>query len=210
MRGLVKSLALSFFVILFFLILIDVSVRVFFPQYNEVIEYDDDYLHKLIPNSEKVHIMAKEDAGAKNIIKINSFGFRDVEFKKVKERKRIIVYGDSFIEAEFSQLEDTFSKQLQRKLDGEFEVINGGVVAYGLDQVSLKLEDDLDAFDPDLVIVSVFPANDFGDHIRNKIFRLDSEGNLIENDYFLNSGLKRKKRLATFFSVAKSVFSCLE
>tara|TARA_Y100000310_G_scaffold345830_1_gene470767 strand:+ start:19181 stop:20296 length:1116 start_codon:yes stop_codon:yes gene_type:complete len=209
-KNLIKSLALTFFVILFFLLMIDVSARFFLPQYNEIIEYDDRYLHKLMPNSEKIHVMAEEDGSGRNLVKINSFGFRNEEFKQLKEQKRIIVYGDSFIEAEFSQLENTFSKQLEKKLNLEseepVEVINGGVIAYGMDQISLKLEDELDIFNPDLVIVSVFPANDFGDNIRNKIFRLDSENQLIENDYFLNPELKKKKKLASFFPSLRLYF----
>jgi len=86
------------------------------------------------------------------------------------------------------------------------EVINGGVIAYGPDQISLRLENELDTFKPDLVIVSVFSGNDFGDNIRNKIYRLNSEGELIKNDYFLNPKLKRLKKVTAVFPSLKVYF----
>ena len=43
---------------------------------------------------------------------------------------RVVVYGDSFVQAEFSRLEDTFAERLKARLVGRFgreiEVVNAG------------------------------------------------------------------------------------
>ena len=57
--------------------------------------------------------MHKEDGGNKIRVQINSYVFRDYDFKKEKTKKRIMVYGDTFIEGELSPLEKNFAKLLQ-------------------------------------------------------------------------------------------------
>ena len=96
--------------------------------------------------------------------------------------RRILVYGDSFVAAEFSSDEKTFVRRLEDYLrqssEEEIEVINAGVAGYGPDQVSLRMERELAGLNPDLVIVAICAANDFGDLIRNKLYSLDASGAL--------------------------------
>ena len=206
-KELARNVLLLISVIALGLALIDISARIFFPQYNEVIQYDDTYLHKFIPNSFRIHAMEPKDGSIKQLVKINSLGFRDDEFSPQKSSTRIMVYGDSFIEAPFSKPENTFVKKLQAKLGSQLnrpvEVINAGVIAYGPDQVSLRLEHELDAYRPDAVIVALFVGNDFGEGIRNRIYRLDSEGRLVKNNYHIRPSLKTAKKLATIFPSAR-------
>ena len=53
------------------------------------------------------------------------------------------------------------------------EPINAGVPAYGPDQVSRRIEDEVDWLRPDLLLVSIFADNDFGDLVRNKMFAME-------------------------------------
>jgi hypothetical protein len=104
---------------------------------------------------------------------------------------RVVVYGDSFVLATLTELEETFPKQLETKLSSALhrpvEAINAGVVGYGPDQVSLRFEDEITTLHPDLAVVAIYAGNDFGDLMRNKIYRLGPNGELIQNHYRLSS-----------------------
>ena len=175
-------------------IVTEMVIRFVLPVSPSIYQPDPTLLHKLIPNSRKVFKHKKENGGEEIPIAINSLGFRGPELSKVPGIKRIIVYGDSFVEGEFSALAKTFAKQLEAKINtgssGPIEVVNAGVVAYGPDQISLKMDKELDKLHPDLVILAIFPGNDFGDLLRNKIYRLDSNNKLQVNDYFLGDSLR--------------------
>lgn len=93
----------------------------------------------------------------------NSHGQRDVErsIEKPPGIRRIVVLGDSVIEgAGLHDLEDTLTRQLERRLGDETEVLNFGVSGYcTLAEVELFEKRAL-RFSPDTVIV-VFVSNDF-------------------------------------------------
>lgn len=141
--------------------------------------------------------------------RINSDGFRGGELQPRDGRPRVMVYGDSFIQANYTPLEHTFCKDLERELGARLsqpvEVLNAGVSGYGPDQIALKMEDEIPRFQPDLVIVSIFAGNDFGDLERNKLFRLDPDGNLVANKYTLSDELK----LGFALSGRQSILKCL-
>lgn len=112
-----------------------------------------------------------------NLIKINSFGFRDDEFSKEKNQGvfRIAVLGDSQEEALQVELEDTWQKILARKLSESLgrpvETYNFGVSGYGTDQEWLTLREKVWQFRPDMVILA-FSPNDVGDVYKNKLVRV--------------------------------------
>ena len=109
-------------------------------------------------------------------IRINSRGFRGPELAVTKTLPRLIVYGDSLIAGEYSTEEATFVGQLQTVLQAQQQrsvtAINAGVVGYGPDQVALKLAAERTELQPDLIVVGLFADNDFGDLLRNKLFRM--------------------------------------
>jgi hypothetical protein len=80
---------------------------------------------------------------------------------------------------------------LKPRLSQPVQTINAGVPAYGPDQVSLVMEDEIDTVRPDLVIVAIAVYNDYGDIIRDKLYRLDERGQLIAGHPELDAGLKR-------------------
>jgi hypothetical protein len=106
----------------------------------------------------------------------------------------VVVYGDSFIAAEGTPEPETFTAVLERELTervGATEVLNAGVTGYGPDQILLRMEDELSALRPQLVVVGLFAGNDFGDLLRNKLFRLSEEGGALPNTPVLDEALRR-------------------
>ncbi len=138
------------------------------------------------------------NGGKTHLYRVNGDGFRGEEIRK-NPGTRVAVYGDSFIHAIYSKHPHTFTEQLEKALS-EFgmadpEVINAGVAGYGPDQVLLRLEGELERLKPDLLIVAVYSGNDFGDLLRNKLFRLDKSGALARRPSELESSVVRAAML---------------
>ena len=102
-------------------------------------------------------------------IRINRFGFRHGARAPHKPPGtwRVAVLGDSFIEAFQVPEEQTFCAQLERRLqacadfsDRRVEVLNFGVSGFGTAQELLMLRHYAARYQPDLVLLAVFPGND--------------------------------------------------
>jgi GDSL-like Lipase/Acylhydrolase family len=182
--------------------LLELFLRLFFPLYPSPYQPDDALLVKIVPNAKKVYTRLPINGGQRIVSQFNSHGFRGGEPRPLDHLKRMIVYGDSNVEAEFSELPATFPKQLESRLKpslGEgVEVLNAGVVGDGPDQISLRLTGDLGELKPALVVVVVFADNDFGDLIRNRIYRLDSRGDIELNRYRLAPDLRTRMQRAAY------------
>lgn len=164
----------------------EIILRVVYPEKSIGFRFDKDYLVSLKPNIEKCFIRSAENGG--NIIhwKTNANSFRGNELRADPEI-RIIVYGDSNIQARFSTLQNTFThkleKYLQADLTKDIEVVNAGVLGFGPDQSLTRFAKEADVYRPDIVIFHIYAENDFGDIIRNRLFEIDPSGNLIETGY---------------------------
>lgn len=104
----------------------------------------------------------------------NSAGFHDAEHALDKPHGvyRIVVLGDSFIEALQLPMEENFTQQLEHMLRGSLkgkrvEVINLGVSGSGPAQYYRILEKKGLLYKPDLVVMAVLPDNDFRDSYRS-------------------------------------------
>jgi hypothetical protein len=130
------------------------------------------------------------------LVAVNSAGFRGRELSRERSGVRVVVYGDSFVAAEFSTVERSFVGQLGSRLAEavgvRVEAVNAGVAGYGPDQEALRIEDEIVPLAPDLIVVALFAGNDFGDLVRNKLFRLDAEGRLVDNAWTLAPQLERE------------------
>lgn len=149
-------------------------------------EFNEDFLISLKPNIEKTFTRKEENGGYVTRWKTNNDSFRGESLRE-NPSYRIVVYGDSNIQARFSGAARTFSEQLSRYLHEsgvlDVEVINAGIVGFGPDQILIRLTKEVDKYKPDLVIFHVFADNDFGDIIRNRLFSLDENGNLTSTEY---------------------------
>jgi hypothetical protein len=151
-----------------------------------VYQFDPDILVSLKPNMESTFKRSKDNGGDVIHWSTNSLGFRGKELRP-DPGIRIIVYGDSNIQASFSLLEDSFPYRLEKELQAltkkDVEVINGGIVGTGPDQSLLRMRREIDLHEPDIVVFHVFADNDFGDLIRNRLFDLDPSGNLLLSEH---------------------------
>lgn len=194
-RGRLLSWMLLIFTTAGGLVALEIALRFIFPVPGVIHRFDDRLLHALIPGSKKIFVHHPGNGGVNVLVEVNSAGFRGPEVDWTEPSDRVVVYGDSFIEGYFSRIEDTFVAKLEAKLraararapprgegvPARVRVINAGVAGYGPDQISLRMESELAELDPDLVIVSVFAGNDFGEAARNKLFRLHEGDVLVEN-----------------------------
>lgn len=157
------------------------------PVSSSIYDWDDRTIYCTRPHSSKKYRRRAINGGQTSFVSINSCGFRGPEFPETPTGPRVIVYGDSFIEAEYSQFEQTFCERLRHHLNEQtgplIEVINGGTNGFGPDQLLLRMETELPRLRPQLVVLSLFADNDCGDLLRNKLFRLDAEGKLFDNQW---------------------------
>ena len=168
------------------------------PRYRSLFEADPDAIVRLIPGAKHALTRPPEQGGLEVSYRVNRAGYRGPELAE-NPAARVVVYGDSFIQADYSNDEGTFALQLQARLQKELgpgiEVVNAGVASYGPDQALVRMERELPGLAPDLVVVGIFTGNDFGDLLRNKLFRLDENGELRENEFKIDPELERRIRV---------------
>ena len=97
----------------------------------------------------------------------NSHGFRDSEraYEKPLDTFRILVLGDSYVEALQVALEDTFPALLEKRLNEKprsmkFEVLAMGQSGFGTADEFMRYQNFGVAFSPDLVILAFLTGND--------------------------------------------------
>ncbi len=192
-KKILRDLFIILLVTIVLLALIEVSLRLFFPELKNIryapgslaFEYNKDYLVALKPNVTKEYRKIEKDEHGYVVWKTNSMGFRGPELGE-KKGTRIIVYGDSNVHARFSPYEDTYPAVLQKLLRAKgknVQVINAGMTASGPDQSLLRLYDDYEKVKPDIVIFHIFVENDYGDIIKNRLFKLSPTGELIKSGF---------------------------
>jgi hypothetical protein len=174
-------------------------------------EFNERYLVGLRPGIETTYVRSAGDGGQTIQWKTNADSFRGPELAE-DPPARIIVYGDSNVQARFSQRENTFAFRLEQYLQAAgipgLEVVNAGVVGFGPDQALIRMESEIDRYEPDLVIFQTCD-NDFGEFVRNRLFDLSADGTLVptpfpkEVDEQLNSTDGFPKRLMLFRAANK-------
>lgn len=117
--------------------------------------------------------------------RINSKGLRERElpYEKPPRTGRVLMLGDSFVEAVQVEAGQTVSSRLEGLLNeggARAEVINGGVGGFGTAQAWLFFRDEGYRYSPDLVLLVVYLGND----VRNNSSRLDNDVRLRTEPYF--------------------------
>ena len=175
----------------------EIVARLFLTErFAAIYGLDRQRLHALIPGSKKLFVHRQANAAKSVLVEINSQGFRGEEITPKEGRRRLMVYGDSCVQGEFSELEHTFCVRLEQELGQDYQVINGGVIAYGPDQELVRMRQELGPLEIDGVLVCLFADNDFGDLMRNKLFRAGEDGALEPNTYSFEAGLLSQLQLA--------------
>lgn len=164
------------------------------PRFATEHRYDPHTLYGPAPGTVIEHRRMAINGGDRIVYRINSQGFRGDELAQ-SPAARIVVYGDSFTHAYYSADENTFVQRLGREVAARLgvpvEAVNAGVAGYGPDQALVKMERELERLQPDLVLVAIFSGNDFGDLVRNKMFRIGASGELRENPFSLAPDVMR-------------------
>ena len=102
----------------------------------------------------------------KTTVRINSKGLRDVEhaYEKPPGVFRILILGDSYMEALQVELEQSFPRLLEQELNQHsserIEVINSGVASWGTDNELLYFRKEGYKYHPDLVLLAFMTGND--------------------------------------------------
>ncbi len=130
-------------------------------------ELDRQLLYRVVPHS-------RSD--------INGAGYRDREFlEKEPNERRVLIFGDSILMSLNLPLENTIPRFLQTDLGGSYQLFNMGIYGYGPDQELLRLREEGFALKPDLVLLVLFPSNDFNDLYKNRLIYEDPNGMLQWN-----------------------------
>ena len=150
--------------VLFALVALEAGVRILHLVPDRFWEADPDLGVRLVAGSSGW--WTQEDREFVVPIRINSHGLRDVEhsWEKPAGTTRVLVLGDSFVEALHVPLEATAGRQLETRLNAgrerRFEVISAGVSGYGTAAESIFFDKDLQRYQPDVVILAFYPGND--------------------------------------------------
>jgi lysophospholipase L1-like esterase len=124
---------------------------------------------------------------------INSHGFRDYErtHEKPPNTFRILVLGDSYVEALQVALADSFPALLEKNLNTassstRFEVLNMGQSGFGTADEYMRYLTFGIQYSPDLILLAFLTGNDFSDNSKfltrentGFYFEFDKNGNLM-------------------------------
>jgi hypothetical protein len=123
-------------------------------------------------------------------IRTNSFGLRGGEPDTSRTRRNILILGDSFTFGHGVAEEQTYAGRLQAQLDsvqpGVYQVINAGVMGYDNVQELRYLERCCPVFQPVIVVLSVYPANDLLDNLLPEEVRAQNlQGDAENRNFFV-------------------------
>ena len=165
---------------------LELILRLIYPEKviksTSAYQFNPESLVSLKANITKIFERKEINGGDVITWKTNSHGFRGASVSSTP-KFRIMVYGDSNIQARFSRDENTYPVKLQQYLNKEagankVEVINAGLVGAGPDQSLIRMKNDFEKFKPDLIILHVFADNDYGDILKNRLFNLNLDGSV--------------------------------
>jgi len=191
LRGLVQNLALLATASLFAVAGGEWLLRTYAPQAGFVYRLDPRCLYTLAPGARKLYRNSEPNGGRRVLFVVNSDGFRGDELRR-NPGFRVVVYGDSFVEADYTPLRETFAERLEARLAAalarDVEAVNAGVNGYGPDQALRRFEDEAAKLRPAVAVLVIYAGNDFGDVLRNRLYRLEG-GRLVAGGGFVAPSL---------------------
>ncbi len=154
------------------IVLVEVLIRILFPQPDVFHQLDPVYGYSGIPGKSGRYFSRHGEYTS--TLRMNQAGFRDVEHEMAKppHTYRILFLGDSYTESKEVTLDETFWRKLQTLLpalpDGrKVEIISMGVSGYGTGHQWMVLEHKGLAMDPDLVVVAFTESTDVWNNSRH-------------------------------------------
>jgi hypothetical protein len=148
-----------------------------------------DYGWGLAPGRER---LSYDDHGEfRTVVRINSRGLHDVEHKITKGEGifRVLVLGDSYIEALQVDLEQSFGRVLEQRLNTQtnrsVEVVSAGVSSWGTDNELLYFRHEGYKYHPDLVLLAFTASNDVRENYA-PFNRMDPWANMTKPTFVLS------------------------
>ena len=146
--------------------LLEITARLFYPTSDFFYEWDPVIGMKLVPGKQGRSVKR----GIFDVqIEVNSVGFRDRDhvIEKPAGTRRIVLLGDSFLEAMQVRFEESLTPLLEQRLQssGPTELINMSVSGTGTARQYLALREYGLRYKPDLVLL-FFVGNDVSDNSR--------------------------------------------
>jgi lysophospholipase L1-like esterase len=207
-RGVVFS-----FSILFALALLEGAVRILHLGSGGFWEPYSLYGWRNIPNAKGWESCYGE---CQVYVEINSQGLRDndIPYEKPPGTQRVFLLGDSITAAMQVPLDETFGKISEQALNehaGEdtWQVINGGVNGFGTDNELLFYRLEAKKYQPDVVVLAIYLANDvynnsyelevsLGGNGHKPYFSLDDSGQLVLHNYPVEDTSSLSIKIGTF------------
>lgn len=165
--------------VLLSLLVMEIGIRIWNPSIGnpmtEIHRPSAEYGWELVPGSSGYGALREH-------YQINASGLRDRDYPLQKKPGvyRIAVLGDSFTFGMGVNLEDTYPKRLEKILqqqDPNIEVINFGVIGHDMWQHHEMLKRRALSYHPDLVVLALFPGDDF----YNSVAPYDESGHYVGN-----------------------------
>jgi lysophospholipase L1-like esterase len=168
----IKNILLLFFVTLVTFISLELLLARFWPHKVTTRQYHGKY-HPVIGWVNKPYVQGKvKVTGNVYFFRThNNKGLRSTrpaDYDNPMKKKRVLLLGDSFFWGFGVDDMHVLSEVLQEMIGDNGEIINGAVTGYGTDQELLWLAEEGMKYQPGLVILGFFPANDL-DEIANSI-----------------------------------------
>lgn len=169
--------------------ILEVGLRLFYPMSDFLWQWDERIGMKLIPGKQGRSVRPGSFDVA---VSVNADGFRDRDHAVAKPAGgfRIVLLGDSFVEAIQVRFEDSVGAVLQQRLErsrGRVETMNFGVSGSGTARQYLALREYALRYRPDLVLL-FFVGNDVSDNsprLKGAPYfpypRLSGAGNLLRD-----------------------------
>ena len=178
--------------------LCEISLRLFYPKYRHLtdaqFQRDARRFYARKPNARSW--ASHPDTGSLHLFHHNNLALRqhrNFTEADLASATNIGVFGDSFVENIGMAAMYSFTEPLDYLLNQSgkpFNVLNFGVIRYGLGQSFLTYEDFRHAADLDHVLY-VYCKNDLGELYGHGLFDLDDAGRLVENRAIPVSGWVR-------------------
>ena len=176
MRLLAVQFAISIALVLLALAAVEAYLRLTIPgsSRESIYEYTlSTKRYKVMKPNARVVAWGKE-------LRTNELGFRDATPRLAPKRPgefRIVVLGDSFTVSagvDFSRIYTTLLEQRLKEKHPGARVINLAVGGYNVVQYAAVLEEVALGLDPDMVVVALYPENDFSMDTYEENFRIAS------------------------------------
>lgn len=146
-------------------ILAEGVVYLLYPQIDESIKLYEPHIErgwKLKPRAQAAVVVPGE---VHQIVTINPQGYRDTDFRSIPaSNQKIAVIGDSFTSNTGVALDSVFTSILNARLKNA-SLLNFGVNGYGQVQQLLLLDEVLEQYSPEALIILIYIRNDTMDNV---------------------------------------------